>query len=47
MTGNECRYAERADHICVDRDGRPIAGTDKVCFYEARAQVFDIDPDAD
>lgn len=45
---NVCRYSERPEHVCVDRDGIPTQGTDKVCFYEARSQVLgDMDPDGD
>lgn len=36
-----CRY----DHTCRDRDGYPIAGTDKVCHAEARAQLRDVSAD--
>lgn len=47
MTDTTCRYAERPEHVCITRDGEPVEGTDKVCFYEARSQVFDMDPDGD
>lgn len=39
-----CRYkaTDVADtHTCRDRDGKPITGTDKVCFAEARSQIRD------
>lgn len=29
-----------AEHVCADRDGRPIAGTDRTCYYGARVEII-------
>lgn len=33
-----CRYASDPHHTCADSFGQPVAGTDKVCHDEAKAQ---------